>query len=668
MTVTLTENRWSYTGTGSLTGFAYANRIFAGVDLKVFVDGSPKALGTDYSVSGVGNAGGGNVVFVTAPADGAAVTIVRDVAARQELDFAALGSFPAEENEKALDRLTVLVQQLEDSAVRTLRQPDSDMAGIASLPVKTARAGKALGFDAEGNPAVSGSSLASIDTILSSAQARADEAAASATAASGSATAASTSATAASASATSAGSSAGSAGAAASSASASAAGAEAASLSAAQSASALGFRWNIDGTTTLGDPGTGNLRFNHAAPASVTALALSATTLDAGGPDVSDWIASWDGSSMLAQRGTLTLRRIGAPQVFALYTVNGAIADNGAWLQIPVALAAGAGSLAAGDDVMLAFSRTGDAGSLDISSLAEETEIDPQTDFLPLYDSSAGVNRKVKPKTLAGDPAISVQSGDFTAGASQSNTLYVVSPASSSADCTLPAASGVADGFRLAVKNNSDGRSVVVQRAGADTIDGAASIRVPGRDVVELVRTGSSAWSIARGPAHPVGATLEWTKDTLPPGGWAWCNGVALSRTTWQGLFNEIGTTYGAGDGSTTFNPPDRRGRVAAGKDDMGGASAANRLTTGGSGIDAITLGASGGSETHSLTGAQNGQHSHNQTSYKNNSGSGALYGAIDTNGSNPTAAGEPATTNSGNGDPHNNTQPTMITNFIIKT
>lgn len=85
------------------------------------------------------------------------------------------------------------------------------------------------------------------------------------------------------------------------------------------------------------------------------------------------------------------------------------------------------------------------------------------------------------------------------------------------------------------------------------------------------------------------------------PSGWLLCGGQAVSRTTFAALFAVIGTAYGAGDGSTTFNLPDLRGRVAAGKDDMGG-SAANRLTNAGAGITGTTLGASGGDQNHSLS------------------------------------------------------------------
>jgi len=63
------------------------------------------------------------------------------------------------------------------------------------------------------------------------------------------------------------------------------------------------------------------------------------------------------------------------------------------------------------------------------------------------------------------------------------------------------------------------------------------------------------------------------------PAGWLACGGQAVSRSTYAALFLAIGTLYGAGNGSTTFNVPDLRGRALFGKDNMGG-SAANRLTS----------------------------------------------------------------------------------------
>jgi len=155
MTVSSTINRWSYTGNGISTEFAYTNRLFASSDIKVYVSGVLKTAGTHYAVTKIGSPTGGNIVFTTPPPNGAPVMLVRSVPASQGLDMAPLGSFPAEENEKALDRLTVLAQQLEDKAARTLHQPDSDTTSIATLPERPARAGRLLGFDDNGDPVTS---------------------------------------------------------------------------------------------------------------------------------------------------------------------------------------------------------------------------------------------------------------------------------------------------------------------------------------------------------------------------------------------------------------------------------------------------------------------------------------------------------------------------------
>lgn len=84
-------------------------------------------------------------------------------------------------------------------------------------------------------------------------------------------------------------------------------------------------------------------------------------------------------------------------------------------------------------------------------------------------------------------------------------------------------------------------------------------------------------------------------QNQIPPL-WYYCGGQALSRTTYAASFAVLGTTWGAGDGTTTFNIPDLRGRTMAGLDNMGGFPA-NRITSGVSGISGITLGAAGGDQ-----------------------------------------------------------------------
>jgi microcystin-dependent protein len=99
----------------------------------------------------------------------------------------------------------------------------------------------------------------------------------------------------------------------------------------------------------------------------------------------------------------------------------------------------------------------------------------------------------------------------------------------------------------------------------------------------------------------PIGSSIDFWGSTAPNSSFVLAYGQAISRTTYTTLFSLLGTTFGTGDGSTTFNVPDLRGRLIAGKDDMGG-SAASRLTSTYFGTSAAALGAVGGSQSHTLT------------------------------------------------------------------
>jgi len=106
--------------------------------------------------------------------------------------------------------------------------------------------------------------------------------------------------------------------------------------------------------------------------------------------------------------------------------------------------------------------------------------------------------------------------------------------------------------------------------------------------------TTGASWVNINLASVPIGAMMDYLGSTVPPG-WLLCAGQLLSRTTYAALFAVIGPYVGAGDGSTTFNAPDARGRVMAGQDNMGG-SAAGRLTSA-SGTPGTTLGGTGGNE-----------------------------------------------------------------------
>jgi microcystin-dependent protein len=110
----------------------------------------------------------------------------------------------------------------------------------------------------------------------------------------------------------------------------------------------------------------------------------------------------------------------------------------------------------------------------------------------------------------------------------------------------------------------------------------------------------------------PIGAVLDFAGSSAPAG-WLLCFGQAINRTTFASLFAVIGTTYGVGDGVTTFNLPDYRGRVTAGKDNMGGVPAGliGTVVTDSGVITGTTLGSAGGSSTHAQTNGELSAHTH---------------------------------------------------------
>jgi len=186
----------------------------------------------------------------------------------------------------------------------------------------------------------------------------------------------------------------------------------------------------------------------------------------------------------------------------------------------------------------------------------------------------------------------------------------------------------------------------------------------------------------------PVGAVNMWVTGTAPSG-WLLCQGQAVSRTTYSGLFSVLGTTYGAGDSSTTFNLPDLRGRVPMG-------AGTGRNVADSADLTARTLGAKiSDAETHTLTSTEIPAHSHpntvsgtfassthshvvnNDGTFPYHLGNGLYYtegstiadvGYITTQGPSATASVSISNANNtGGGGAHNNVQPSTVINFIIK-
>lgn len=165
----------------------------------------------------------------------------------------------------------------------------------------------------------------------------------------------------------------------------------------------------------------------------------------------------------------------------------------------------------------------------------------------------------------------------------------------------------------------------------------------------------------------PVGTIIMYGASASPTN-WLSCNGDAVSRTTYATLFGIIGTTYGTGDGSTTFNLPDLRSRMPVGIGD-GGAALTDR-----------SLGDTGGEENVTLTESQLPAHNHWQGDFGEN-GFNFTGNGIETRTSGwagrsrtdfagahgQTTIAQLSTQDAGGGSAHNNLPPFLAINFLIK-
>ena len=217
----------------------------------------------------------------------------------------------------------------------------------------------------------------------------------------------------------------------------------------------------------------------------------------------------------------------------------------------------------------------------------------------------------------------------------------------------------------------------------ADDAVGQAQIANNAVGTDQIADSAVTAAKLSSDAAFTAGMLMPYAGSSAPTG-WLLAFGQEISRTTYASLFSAIGTTYGVGNGSSTFNLPDLRGRVIAGQDDMGGVSADNLTNVAGDGLNGDALGATGGSEKHVITITQMPSHSHTlnggltTVSQGGSSFAGGLrHGAYtqsqgeDGNGTqqtNQTGFDNYSIASAGSGAAHNNVQPTIILNYIIKT
>ena len=167
-----------------------------------------------------------------------------------------------------------------------------------------------------------------------------------------------------------------------------------------------------------------------------------------------------------------------------------------------------------------------------------------------------------------------------------------------------------------------------------------------------LLGSGNMDLNLSTGDTFPIGAFMPFGGGNVPAN-WLLCDGSAVSRTTYEDLFSVIGTSFGEGDGTTTFNLPDYRDRVPVGVNAEG-----NNFKT---------IGSKYGEETHTLTNAEMPRHQHNLL----NNNTGGTAASYSSNGVGATTnvgfSGNVRTDFSGGAQEHNNIQPSLAANFIIK-
>lgn len=231
----------------------------------------------------------------------------------------------------------------------------------------------------------------------------------------------------------------------------------------------------------------------------------------------------------------------------------------------------------------------------------------------------------------------------------------------------------VPDANTLTVTRGYDGTTAVAHDTGKPVEHAVTSKDYD--EANEFINT-PSLWSV------PIGTVLPYAgAATGIPAGWLICDGGAVSRSTYADLHTVLkdaaGTNsypFGSGDGSTTFNVPDMRGRFPLGKDNMGGTSA-DRVTA----TQADNVGQGAGADKHTLTTPEMPSHTHVQNQHRHASANGdgfVTYGVNDSGGLAVAAGGDvqantayttAVNQSTGGGGAHNNMSPYLTMNYIVR-
>ena len=345
MTVSSTNTRNSYSGNGSTTVFAYTFKIFDDDDITVIIRTdstgaeTTKTKTTHYSVSGVGVASGGNITFGSAPASGETVVLLRTTARTQTTDYTPNDPFPAATHEDALDKLTFMVQELEETVGRSLKVSKTNVIATSEFTTSAAdRANKLLSFDGSGNLTVT---EGKVDTVTASV---------SAVSAGGSPTASATYTASSGALALAFGLVTGNTGA---------------------TGNSAGLQMTFNNSTSDADPGGGKVALNNGTLGSVSEIYID--DADDNGTAISSFIATFDDVSNVTARGIIHIEKEGTAATFAIYKVSGAVTAASGYSKVPVTHLASNGTFSNLDGIRVDFTYSGNDGAGSLTNVVGDT-------------------------------------------------------------------------------------------------------------------------------------------------------------------------------------------------------------------------------------------------------------------------------------------------------
>ena len=250
---------------------------------------------------------------------------------------------------------------------------------------------------------------------------------------------------------------------------------------------------------------------------------------------------------------------------------------------------------------------------------------------------------------VAGNAGVTIPSSENRMVITDGTSVYPVVPSNFSSNITVKGNVSVSGNMNIA-SNTSIGGTVTITGANVQAANAKVCASAFYGDGTNL--TG----------AMPTGAILPYAVSAAPTG-FVLCNGAALSRSTYATLFAVVSSLYGDGDGSSTFNVPDLRGRYIAGWDVSATASSVLTSVTVGMVIN-TTMANTGGIQAVTLTEAQMPSHVHALDPPPGLASGGDSKMQV----ANQSVTTTVATESTGGDGAHSNIPPTIILNYIIKT